>query len=104
MALKFPYKFCIVFLLILRMGRFSPRLLYYDVVLVKKQTFKKSIVLEIHDTKLHQTILIVCADSPNVAKLSIMSFIPALGRLTQEGNECEANFSCGEWKELLFLK
>lgn len=52
MALKPPYTFCI--LLILRMGRFSPELPYYAVVFIKKETLKKSIVLEIHDTELHQ--------------------------------------------------
>ena len=41
------------------MGRFSPELLYYAVVLIKKETLKKeSIVLEIHDTELHQTLRI----------------------------------------------
>lgn len=44
-------------LLIPRMGRFSPELLYYAVVLIKKEPLRKeSIVLEIHDTELHQTL------------------------------------------------
>lgn len=80
------------FLLILRVGRFSPKLHYYVVVLIKKETLKK----KYHSWgSWHKT-------SPNFSDLSlhwfsrycrveyyVMSVIPALGRLRQEGHECE---------------